>query len=86
MVGYAVPCFALPFALNMVDHVIWLLSWYLFHLLWLFKNMINHGKLLLTPSGNSSELRAVTLSNIMTNSEQKLRKANKELKYLSSLL
>ena len=28
----------------------------------------------------SSELRAVTLSNIMTNSEQKLRKANKELK------
>ena len=29
----------------------------------------------------SSELRVVTLSNIMTNSEQKLRKANKELKY-----
>ena len=28
----------------------------------------------------SSELRVVTLSNIMTNSEQKLRKANKELK------
>ena len=28
----------------------------------------------------SSELLAVTLSNIMTNSEQKLRKANKELK------
>ena len=28
----------------------------------------------------SSELRAVTLSNIMANSEQKLRKANKELK------
>ena len=29
MVVYAIPCFALPFALNMVDHVI---SWYLFHL------------------------------------------------------
>ena len=28
----------------------------------------------------SSELRAVTLSNIMTNSKQKLRKGNKELK------
>ena len=38
-----------PFALNMVDHVI---SWYLFDLLWLimFKNMINHGKLLFAAS------------------------------------